>query len=223
MSGYKYNEVLKQKKEGDEFYSFQMPEEFHIWTQEHKWKHNAFKNYNMRISTISVSGSLETSKKEVKYNKRSPLPLDCGVDMDKGRYALTTTKKASFGPFNADSAVEVNEILGELTEKYGITVWKIQTVRVYIPDGRELHFKIHSPNSIETSLFFYELKDGNREELFLNVGLNEQQNLTSATHLKLAHCVLVKDEELNPACKIKNMEKKKPAKGKTTTKWIHLN
>ncbi len=224
MSGFKLDDILKQKQEGDEWYSFQMPEEFHIWTLSNEWKGGVFKKYNLKISTLSVSGAIEIGKAEVKYNHRAPLILDCGIDIRKGQTTTSTTHKASFGPLNADSAVEVNEILKELSHKYKIPIWTIRTMRVYVPDGRELHFKIHSPNGTGSSLYFWRLKDGDRDILYSDVSLNEQQNLTSLTHMTLAHCTAVKQEGLGHACKLLQMKAKeiKKSRNKTSTKWIKI-
>lgn len=220
MSNFSLQDVLAQKKEGEEWYSFQLPEEFHMWTLTNQWKNGAFKKYDMKISKLSISGEIESHKSEIKFNQRAPLFLDCGVDLRKGNAVTKTTSTASFGLFNADSAVEINEILEELSRKYGIQVWTIKTIWLYTSNGRELNFKRHNPNGTGVSLYFFKLKDLEREVLYPDVSLNEQQQLVNLMKLTLAHCTAVERKEMVHGCAIEVMKKKK--KGKTSTGWMKV-
>ena len=219
MSGITLKDILERKKEGDDWYSFQLPEELHMWTLSNQWKNEAFKKYNIKPSKISIWGEFESNKTEMKYTQRGPLFLKCGVDIRSGKTVSTTKATASFGPINIDSAVEVNQILEELSQKTGIAIWVIKSMWLYTYDKRELNFRKHNPNGTGASLYFYRLTDADRNVLYPLVSLHEQQGLVDSMNITLAHCKLVVRQEKGPACGILKMKKK----SKTSTKWIKLN
>ena len=214
-------DVLANKKEGDEWYSFQLPEELHIWTLVNKWKKGVFKGYGSHLSSLSVGGEVDTHKTQRKCSNRTPMYLKCGVDIRAGCTVIKTTSTANF-TFPADSSVEVNEILEELSNETGITVWAVKGMNLYVPGIREIFFKRHNPNGTGTSLYFFRLKDDQRNTLYPEVSLNEQQGLVSLMKIKLAHCTAVERKEMVHGCAIKVMQKKQGKKDSKQAKWFHL-
>jgi hypothetical protein len=168
------DDVIADKVEGDEFYSIEAPEEIHYWMNHAHWKSDAFRKYNMEISSINFIGS-QTSGFENKeeFRGENKLRLKCGVLVADGTYETTPPKIKGNFILKPDNAYEINKAMAEISQKTGLNTWKTQNITVYNPKKAAMcHFQRFNPNGIGASLYLKHITKNNEKKIYSAVLLS---------------------------------------------------
>jgi hypothetical protein len=215
MTTARKNDALAGKASGDEWYCYEAPEEFHIWTLAHPWPADSFREYGVALLAITVrSATLTGEESRDRYNTRNPLRLDCGVEINQGFYQMSQTKASKARMRVADPA-ELEDAMREWSKKTGLETWEVKELVIYnAAKGAEVEFKCHNPDGNGASLYLFRVTNDGGSRLYTHVTLHEQGELLGGFHEKLAHCTFT--NALVPSCSIK--KKLKPKQIKTRHK-----
>lgn len=161
----------------------------------------------MGFVAAMVKSSSSLGKEELKITAKRPYTLSKGVDIKSGNISARTTKRASL-LVRADSVLEFNEIMEEVSFKTSMNVWAINRLHVYNPqEGAELFFLQFNPNGIGSFLYLFHFEKAERKGYFFEISINDQQRLVGNFQDNLAHCTL--QTTLAPACALKKKVKSK--------------
>jgi len=222
MSQIKLTDILKNKKQGDEWYTFQVPEELHYWTMKRPWSKGSFKKYGVRLAGLTVKASLPGDPSKSSYTARNPFLLESGGEISRGFLSTTISKTASF-TFRADDSIDASQILTELSKKVALETWEVKKLEVYNSDkGYDLIFQRHNPDGNGPSLYFYRAINVGSNRLYPEISLHEQQQLLAKFVERQAHCTAEKPTDLVHGCGLKKIKKNQIRKRKSG-KWIHLD
>lgn len=193
------------KKEGDKWYCYQAPEQFHVWTAKHKWPTNAMEVLGMQPLSIKVSGSISPAKPETqRYTRRKPLTLSSGVTA-RGQTTTRIVSSAHFD-FRVDSTRELTDCLLELCGVTKQTTFSVEVLELTSKKrGYIITFRRINPDGNGTSLYFHDyIKDG-RKVLFPAVMLQTQSEILGDFKETLAQCSYIFN--LSPYCALKGKRK----------------
>jgi len=216
VSNIRLTDLLKSKKVGDSWYSFEAPEQFHFWTLRHPWPLGCFRPYAVGLLAVRVTaiGSGGEATKQA-YTRKSPLRLLCRVEVYAGYYKVIQTKACSF-TFRVGDTDELEDALKELSEKTGLNTWQIEKMLILGKRGAEIEFRRHDPDSNGTALYLYRMvKDGD-SRLYPDITLHEQEREVGKFRSRLAHCTAKKIETQVYSCALTN--KVKPSQIKVRKK-----
>jgi len=197
-------DILAKKEAGEEWYCFEAPEEFHVWLLNHPWRPDSFRDYGVSLLSLTVRSATPTGEEDRhRYNRRSPLRLDCGIEVNKGYYQTTQTKTAKFR-MRVSGPRETEEALSELSQKTGLETWEVWEMTIYnSKEGVEAEFKRHNPDGTGTSLYFYRASWADRSLLYPDIPLNEQQRIVGRFQNRLAHCTAEEMKQIAFSCALK--------------------
>jgi hypothetical protein len=207
MSKLRLKDILGRIESGADYYCYEAPEEFHFWTSKHPWPAGAFKDYGVSLLSLKVLAAELGDSTRHTFNKKNPLRLDCGHEINKGSWQTQQTKVARFS-IRADGASEVQDIMTELCTKTGLQSWEVLELQIYNSGrGAIIEFRKHNPNSSKALLYFWRVDVDNTSRLYPDVSLHEQQELIGGFQDRLAHCTIVKVEDDIADCAIKQKVK----------------
>jgi len=217
MGNIKLKDVLKIKRPGDEWYALEAPEQLHFWTKTHKWHGDIFRENKLAIVAIKIESKKQTGKGSVdKWKWKNPMRLKCGVELT-GQFGTIATKKAIFEG-RLDSIIELNEVMLELCELTGFTVWEVKRLEVYhARKGAGVKFSRHNPDGTGTSLYVAKVFRDSNERWYHQVVINEQQEILGNFKNNVAHCTASEFVGIDFSCAIEKKIKKKQIKMKKST------
>jgi len=217
MSSLTLKDLLATKEEGDVWYSYQAPEQFHMWTSKYPWTIGAFREYGLALLSIRVRGSLLISETvNNRFSAKSPLRLDCGIQISSGYEKVTQNREASYYFRTADVA-EVAEGLSEISKKTGIHAWEITGLSVYnSKKGAELKYSRHNPNGTGRSLYLYRVETDGKSRLYPDVSIHEMQHLIGNFQGNSVHCTVRNCPVID--CGVKHKKEAKPTQIKLRKK-----
>jgi len=212
MSKIRLKDVLESKGPGDEWYTYEAPEELRYWTKGSPWDKKIFNSNGLALVSVWAE-SIERAgtASVVKYTRKNPLRLDCGVEVE-GQLG-TALQKKGIARFRVDDVIELNTAMKELSEASGHETWEIRGFGVYnARRGVDVVFKIFDPDTNGTSLFAHSYtRDGHRR-LFPDVLQGEQRDILGNFQERLAHCTHVETRGMGPSCALRKKVKKKQIK-----------
>lgn len=212
MSNTKLADVVKNKKPGDEWYTYEAPEELRFWAAGSPWPKKIFDLNGLSLASVWAEAIERAGTASVvKYTQKNPLRLDCGVEVE-GQLG-TSLQKKGIVRFRVDGIIELNQAMKELSEASGHETWEIKGFEVYNDrKGASVSFKIFDPDTNGTSLFAYAyFRDGHRR-LFPDVLQSEQKEILGDFQNRLAHCTAIQLQGLGPSCALRHKVKKRQIK-----------
>jgi len=206
----KLEDVIHKKPEGDDWYCFQVPEEYHVWTSRHKW--SSMEQYGVAPIRLKVSGAADGNETiATAFTKKNPKTLVCGVEV-AGR--KTTNQSQSFSwDLRVDSVREINDALSELAEgdDYQVNAFNIRELDVFNKKtGVILKCERHNPDGNQTSLYIVGFHDGGELRLYPEVALATMQQYVADFKSLFAQCSNI--QAIQHGCVVKNKIKKKQIK-----------
>lgn len=207
MSNIRLTDILKNKKEGEQWYCLEAPEYVRVWLNNNPWDKGIFNNKGVSPVSISVSSDAIVAFDEQKFNYKSQLKLNCGVEITSGKIKTRQRKSAIF-KIRIDSCIEFNEVMKELSEKTGLKSWDINAIKIYNPnEGMFTSFKLHNPDGNGTGMFTYRFTKEKFSRLYPDVVIADQKRFVNKFYNNIAHCMASKPEGLVHSCALENKKK----------------
>ena len=207
MSKIKLANLLKNKKQGDTWQSILAPEQYKFWTFKNKWCPKVFNKFGINIAAIRIAACESEKPASIRFRRKEPLYLECGVNIHKG-YVTTSAKREAGFTIRVDSIIELNTVLSELSEKYGLKQWEIRLIEIYNPDeAAYIEFTIHNPDGNGPNLSLYRVRQGKNEIMYPELSYFEQQKYCKKFQYSFAHCVADKQIIMTHACGLKKQKK----------------
>jgi len=200
----KLEHLINEKKEGEEWYCFQVPEEFHIWTDKNKWKN--IEEYNVKPICITIQGQASTNTSiPARFTKKRPKILTCGCEII-GQHTLS--QRQSFnGRIRIDSTIEINNALSELANEYRIESFDIKRMDIVGEKNSILTCVRHNPDGQGSSLYITAFLIDGKSVLYPNISLSIMMSHVGDFKNKIAQCYL--KQVLDHGCMIKDSKKHK--------------
>ena len=212
MSNIRLTDILKNKKEGEEWHCLAAPEETKVWTSKSPWNKDTFSKRKVVPVAVSVASGEVAAIHIDKFTLKSPLIMKNGLDITKGRIKTRQYRSASF-TIRVDSCIELNEVLKELSDKLALKTWLIKRIVIYNKEhGISTEFKPHNPNGTGIGLYSYRFEKEKNSWLYPNVMISDQILYVGNFYDEMAHCTAAKSEELIHACAIEKKVKSKQIK-----------
>lgn len=207
MSNIRLKDLLKNKKEGEQWYCLEAPEDVRVWINKHPWDKDTFRERGVSVVAISVKSDAIVAFDEQKFNYKSQLKLDCGVEITNGKIK-TRQRKSSMFNIRVDSCVEFNEVMEELSKKTGLDSWDINKIKIY--NDKEAiftSFKLHNPDGNGTGMFTHRFTKDKFSRLYPDVVIADQKRFVGNFYNNIAHCTAAKPEGLVHSCALENKKK----------------
>jgi len=202
----KLKELLKTKKPDDEWYSVHAPEEVRVWTTRKPWKKGTFSKKGVRALAVAVFGQIETSEAQESFTMKSPLVLNCGVELTgkvRSRQYVNVSLKG-----RVDDCMEINRVMKELSSRMGIKNWEVRKLTVYNPnEAVDVEFELHNPDGHGSGLYLFRVCKGKVARIYPNIMLSDQLKYVDRFYENIAHCRAKQIVETVHGCAL---EKKKP-------------
>jgi hypothetical protein len=213
MSKTRIDDILKNKKPGDVWFSLAAPAEVRFWNKDRPWPNDFFDKHGVKLEglTVKASGNSGEDHKET-FDKKHRMYLECGVDVTKGFTNHIQTATASF-TLRVDSAREANIALNELSEKTGFDQWETRVMHIYKPPvGIFTEFKVHNPNCQGEGLNTWRFERDGQSKLFAEVSLEFQKKAIGEFYQEFTHCTMEEKTVLEKNCAKKLKRKSKDYK-----------
>ncbi len=205
-------EVLQHKKDGDKWYSYIAPEEFHYWNVKNQWKVKNFRDYKVMLLAVKVvaAETIPGTKNRQNFNKSEPLFLDCGVEITSGYIEIKQKKRAQLG-FRIDGIYEMNRAMKDLSKITDIDIWQVIGLEISNKSsGGICYFSRHNPDGNGTSLYFYRIKMPDQKDtiLYPNVSMADQEFYLGKFKQHFAACECTEHLQKFHGCTIHKDKKK---------------
>lgn len=221
----KIGDLLKQKKPGDEWYTVEAPEEFHVWQRKSPWKAACFREYGAAVLGVRFVGRAGPGSSIEKFTRLEPLRLANGEVIESGHLSNYQSKKCGVY-FRVDDVAHLNATMIALSDQTEIVFWETQRLDVYMSKiGSELLFRVFNPNGVKCSLFLERATINGDDRPYPLVPLPELRKAVGGFEKDMAFCVAELDEGVRPGCAIKAGREKKrflELKKKEFSTKIHL-
>jgi len=195
----KIKDLLDELPTNEDYYCYQVPEEYHVWTLRHKWQ-DMEERYGVRPLYIKVHGVRSDSKNEIiKYSEANPLIVH-GVPI-KGQESSNQNVTYNWA-FRIDSVSEINEVLSELATNNAVELLSVKELDVYSPkSGITLKAEVSNPDHSGSSLYIVAFVIGTQTKLYPKVNVGTMAEYVGKFQGNIAQCC-VTDGRIN-ACVIK--------------------
>lgn len=201
----KIDDLLKELGDGGEWYCYQVPEEYHVWTLKYTWR--SMEKYGVLPVRIKVHGVVENSEKDIiSYTKKSPKILNNGLPV-KGKCTASQNQTVNY-EFRPDTTNEINESLTELAnmENFNVPLFSITEIDViHNKSGALLKCERYNPDGNGASLYIIGFHIDGEIKLFPHVPLGNMRIFIGDFKQNIAHCQNA--QGLVHACLIKNKVK----------------
>lgn len=201
--------ALGEKKK--EWHCVMFPEQFHAWSVKKNWDNKPFTDAKISLTAVEVKSSKTTSKAHSDvFDRKTPLILDSGLEILDGRSGLTPQNRTARFYLRVDGITEFNHAMKELSKKFDFQIWEVSKVEIYNSlAGATLFFEVHSPNGVETRLYFRGAKTPDYEKSYESISIYDQQRLCNNFYEYFASCHLEPETVMKKACAL---EKRKHLK-----------
>ena len=182
------SEILQHKKAGETWFSYLAPEEYHVWQK--PWNPKKFKKYGVSVLSVTVKAyeTVKGTKNEKRYTSKFPLYLDkTGIDCTGSM--STKMKRAAHIKFRADSIIELNEGVKELSKITEIKFWEVAALQISNQKtGGVCEFRKHNPDGNGASLYLWHIEDDNTSRLYPDIPFGEQAHYLGDFKQHFAAC-----------------------------------
>jgi len=208
----KIKDILKEMPLHEDFYCYQVPQEYHFWTNKNKWQSMLAKG--MEPVRIKVHGVKDDLQNEVlKYSNANPLVV-CGVSI-RGQES-SNQGKTYVWDFRTSTVETINEVLTDLCKNNGVSVVKVNELEVRNLDTNViLKCEVFNPNGKEASLYIVGFLEGNQLIFYPKMNLADMMRYVSKFKGDVAKCCVA--PTIGPGCvieqHIKTSQIKRIAKG----------
>jgi hypothetical protein len=207
-------DVLLHKEQGDKWYSYLAPEEYHFWNLHSQWEPSKFRKYQTQILALSIGAEMTVpgTRNIQKFRSKDPLYLECGIEVTKGKIE-TKQKKYARATLRVDSVYEFNEAMKEFSKIAKINIWEIKQIQTSNKKtGGICTFLRHNPDGNGTNLYFYrlDLPIEKRSILYPDVSISDQEHYLGKFKQYFAACVCTEQLQKFHGCVLQ--KKKKPIK-----------
>ena len=201
----KIDKLVEKLGAGKDYYCFEVPQEYHVWTLKNQWK-SFKKKYDVALMGLKVRASEPSGKTEtLRHPRKNPRSMDCGVEV-VGVEKVSGTR-IYIWEFRVDGTSEANQVLAELCEKDNIDSFDIKELEVYnAKSGAILHCERHNPDSNMKSLYIVGFSFENQQKLYPEVLMTTQEAYVGTFQDNRAHCC--QTPGMVKACALKNKLKK---------------
>lgn len=211
MAG-RLSEILQHKKDGEKWYSYMAPEQYHYWNLKNQWKVRQFKNYGVSLLAVTVSAAetIPGTKNRQVFTQTEPLFLDSGVEVTSG-YIEIKQKKRIKAVMRVDSVFEMNQSMKDLSKISDTSIWQVIGLEVSNKKtGGICYFSRHNPDGNGTNLYFYRIKmpDKKKTLLYPDVNLVDQEFYLGKFKQYFAACVCTEQLQKFHGCVIHKDKKK---------------
>lgn len=208
MGNYTLQDILKNKKEGDEWYTLLAPEEARFWKLKKPWPESYFRNLGVSPVCLSVRSHVPEITDKKKYSSKEPLVLPCGVEF-VGEETTKQSKKIH-GKLRVDSGVELNIALTELSNATGYTQWEVYDIHIYnATEGVESQFKMHNPDGHGAQFVLFRTWKDKITKLYPEILLETQRRYVGGFQSHVSHCTQTETKQMIPSCGIEKKITKK--------------
>ena len=187
----KIDKLVEKLGTGKDYYCFEVPQEYHVWTLKNQWK-SFKKEYDVALMGLKVRASEPSGEiTTVPHPKKNPRRLDCGVEVVG--VEKVSGRRIYIWTFRVDGTGEANQVLAELCEKDEIDSFDIKELEVYNPkSGAILHCERHNPDSNMESLYIVGFSVENQQRLYPEVLMTTQEGYVGTFQDNRAHCCQTK-------------------------------
>ena len=200
----KIKDLLEDMETNKDYYCYQVPEEYHMWTVKHKWK-PMIESFGVIPLRLKVRGVGEDCSNEIlRYSHANPLVV-CGVSI-KGHETASSSKTYGWD-MRVDSVSEINEVLSELCSKNNVEVVQVKELDVYNKNmGVELRAEVHNPDGNGSSLYIVGFVIDNNLVLYPKISISSMAKYVGEFQGDFAQCCVM--DGRTHGCVIKNKIKK---------------
>jgi hypothetical protein len=199
---------MGSSKSKDKWFCVLFPEQYHQWTYKKPWDKKPFTDAKVIPVSVQVKSSKPVSASQFnEINKKKPMTLDCGIEIQKGRYGLTSQSDIAKFNFRIDSVQELNTVMSELSKKYEFAIWEISKIEIYNNEvGATIEFNRHNPDGLGTGLYLFRVKTSEYDKTYQNIDIFEQERLCKGFYDYFAACTMVTRQV--PGCALKHKKVK---------------
>jgi hypothetical protein len=211
----KLKELLRKKKRpGDVWHTLHTPEDYTKWDYENPWPEDEMRHMGVNFLSARVyQAQLAGETTEERFTASEPWRLPCGVEIRKGKMRTWATKKSVTVEIRADSVLEFNQAMSDISEATGLFFWELKNLNIYNKnEAVTVNFQLFDPDSHGTGLYMHHIRKGKHEKYYFDLMLTHQQDYCGEFYEKVAHCtagqILVDTHD----CALKNKLKSKQIK-----------
>ena len=202
-------EILQHKKNGETWFSYLAPEEYHVWQK--PWNITKFRDYGVSILSIGVTSSetVKGTRNEKSYTTKFPLYLDkTGIEC-RGSMS-TRMKRSGHFKFRVDSIIELNTALKELSDITEIRFWQLVSLEISNPNvGGICEFRRHNPDGNGTSFYLWRIENDKNSRLYPDIPFTDQGHYLGKFKQYFAACECTEALQKFHGCVLKKHEKNK--------------
>jgi len=189
------------------YYSVLIGEDLRFWQKKFPWEADYFKKHKLGLGGFSAKGTISIGEEDkIKYTKRVPLFLPCGITIQNG-YAGSTSQSrvVSINSVRVDSVFELNKVFADLSNMFGIDVWTITSLKIHNTKiGAILFFELFNPDSTGTNLYLSHIEQNHKKEEFYKFNYMEQTKYCEHLYDRVAVCEMVDTKK--PMCHLKRLQ-----------------
>lgn len=170
-----------------DFYCYQVPEEYHYWTERYKWE--PLNKYKVEPVRIRVHGVKEDSVNELlKYSAKNPLHA-CGVPI-RG-HESSNQNTTYVWDFRTSSVETINEVLTDLCKQNGVESVRVKELDILnLETNAILRCEVFNPDGTGSSLYIIAVQLVNDVKFYPSMGLADMRHHVGTFNGNLAKCCL---------------------------------